>query len=177
MTELLYLYLLTSSGITSTTYGHNEVMCGDVGAPTACVKGAVTASGDTFDPDKATAAIALPANVRIRAQYIYLKMDGGTCQPIKLNDKMNPRYIGVRGFDLTPAAVKKLTGTAATDTWSGIVHVCFDDPRWYFHRTTSLGFPRYEKYSLFSLDLPIFSYTKRNIWPNANGEPRPTYSY
>lgn len=124
MPTLLEL-LITASGLVSTTYGvHGELFCGDVGKPRPCSYGAITASGDIFDPQLATAAVAAPTRTRIRPTVVYLRVDSGPCHRILVNDKMNPKWIGERGFDLTPAAVQLLTGKPATRHWSGVVHVC-----------------------------------------------------
>ncbi len=115
--------LLIASLMRSTTYGYGEFMCGDVGKPRPCEKGAITASGVEFDPTKPMAAIAAPFNMVLKAQVIGLRVEGGKCKRIHLVDKMNPRYIGKRGFDLSPAAVRLLTGDAHPG-WSGRVEVC-----------------------------------------------------
>jgi hypothetical protein len=123
----LAAYLLIASGITATTYGHGEFNCGDVESPRQCAAGAVTASGESFVPDYPSAAIAAPARLIVRGQWIKLRVDEGPCFAVRLNDKMNPRYIGTRGFDLSPAAVELLTGQPAHPRWSGRVHVCTGD--------------------------------------------------
>lgn len=120
LTELL----IVASGLHSTTYGFGETKCGDTHAPIPCAYGALTASGDVFDPDVPTAAIAAPFKLRLRAQTIWLRVPGKACHPIRLNDKLHPRWIGQRGFDLSAAAVRQLTGKPATPYWSGIVEVC-----------------------------------------------------
>lgn len=116
-------FLLIASLMRSTTYGYGELMCGDVGSPRPCEKGAITASGVEFDPTKPMAAIAAPFNFVLKAKVIGLRVEGGKCRRIHLVDKMNPRYIGKRGFDLSPAAVKLLTGDSHPN-WSGRVEVC-----------------------------------------------------
>lgn len=124
MTMELAQLLLLASLLPSTTYGYGEVMCGDIGSPRACDSSAVTASGVGFDPTRAMVAIAAPAGLRLKARVIGLRVPGGKCRKVLLADKMNPRYIGVRGFDLTPAAVALLTGKPASPVWSGRVEVC-----------------------------------------------------
>ncbi len=121
----LHELLVVASGLTATTYGHGELMCGDVGKPRACKVGAITASGEPFDPSLPTAAIAAPFTYRLQARTVYLKVPGGQCRPIRLTDKMNPRYIGKRGFDLSPKAVQLLTNEEPSRTWSGKVEVCY----------------------------------------------------
>ena len=123
MPTLLEL-LITASGLVSTTYGYGEMNCGDVGNAIACDSAAYTASGVRFEPRRPQIAIAAPANLRIRPTTVYLRLDAGPCHPVDLVDKMNPRYIGVRGFDLNPAAQALLTGKPATRHWSAVVHVC-----------------------------------------------------
>lgn len=127
MSIALKYYLTLASGLISTTYGYGERMCGDVGAAVACIAGAVTASGEEFRPQEvASAAVAAPARLRIEATEVHLKIYPGpyACRPVRVNDKMNPRWIGKRGFDLSPAAVELLTGQPATERWSGVVQVC-----------------------------------------------------
>jgi hypothetical protein len=116
--------ILLASLLRSTTYGYGELMCGDIGKARKCSKGAVTASGVVFDPSVPMVAIAAPIKLRLRAEYIGLRVPGGTCQRVLLADKMNPRYIGKRGFDLNPAALSLITGEPAHKAWSGRVEVC-----------------------------------------------------
>jgi len=92
----------------SSTYGYGEHHCGDYGEPTPCIKGTITASGDTFDPELPTAAIAAPRNLKMVSTVVYMSANGGRCVAITVNDKMNERYIGKRGFDLSPGALKAL---------------------------------------------------------------------
>ena len=110
--------------LTSTTYGYGEKMCGDPGHARTCDKGAVTASGIKLDPELPQVAIAAPASMLLKAQRIGLQVPGGKCVWVSLVDKMNERWIGVRGFDLTPGALKLLTGKPATKYWTGQVSVC-----------------------------------------------------
>jgi len=116
-------YILMASGLVSTTYGWGEKMCGDIGHPVECVKGARTASGDEFNPTVPSAAVAATTGLRMRSVLIGLRIPGGKCHHITINDKSNPRWIGDRGFDLSPAAVRLLTGEAYK-YWSGVVEVC-----------------------------------------------------
>lgn len=120
----LFELLVIASGLISTTYGYGEVMCGDIHSPRPCAAGAITASGVAFDPRLPQVALAAPTHLRLPASHIWLRVPGGECRRIALVDKMNPRYIGVRGFDLTPRAVELLTGKPATRHWSGRVYVC-----------------------------------------------------
>lgn len=124
MSQVLLELLLLASTLPSTTYGHGELMCGDVGKARKCELGAITASGVMFDPSVPSIAIAAPFGLPIEPTKVTLRLPGGKCHEVWLLDKMNPRWIGVRGFDLTPAAVELLTGKAATPYWSGVVEVC-----------------------------------------------------
>ena len=124
MTEFLLTYVIGASGLLSTVYGFGELSCGDIGSPRSCSHGAITASGEVFDPGIPSAAIFLPANVRVPGHTILLRVENGPCKRIRLNDKGAPRYTGVRGFDLSPAAVRLLTGKEPTKHWSGVVHFC-----------------------------------------------------
>lgn len=124
MNELL-LYILFATLSTSTTYGWGEMYCGNPGNPKPCVKGAITASGEELDPSRAMAAIAIPTRCTIKARWIWLRVGKRPCVKVRLADKMNSRWIGQRGFDLTPAAVYLLTGKPASRHWSGRVSVCW----------------------------------------------------
>ncbi len=117
------MYLLLASLFPSTTYGYGERMCGDPGHTRTCALGAVTASGEAFDPTVPQVALALPVVSRVRAKYVRLRAEGGVCQRVRLVDKMNARYVAVRGFDLNPAALKLLTGKRGPN-WSGRVELC-----------------------------------------------------
>lgn len=121
---MLSYYLMLASGLLSTIYGFGEWNCGDVGSPKPCAEGAITASGEDFNPQLPQVAIAAPFNMRLKAMPIWLRVEGGLCYKVQLVDKLNERYVGIRGFDLTPAAVALLTGKDATEYWSGVVHVC-----------------------------------------------------
>lgn len=116
--------LLIASGLMSTTYGHDELACGDVKTPRPCSIGAVTASGVPFDPSLPQVAIAAPERFILKHSVIGLRIKGGQCKSVNLVDKMHHRWIGERGFDLTPAAVRLITGKAPTEHWSGVLFVC-----------------------------------------------------
>jgi len=117
-------YIKLAHGLLATTYGFGEYNCGPTYDPRPCDRSAVTASGERFNPDSVTAAVAAPDNVLVRPRYIAMRVDGGSCLLVRVNDKMNPRFIGERGFDLTPAAVEYLTGEPARRDWSGRVYLC-----------------------------------------------------
>ncbi len=98
-----------------TVYGFGERMCGDVHQPKSCAAGALTASGEKFDPYVISAAIPMSKKTRIRTMKIcFLNPKKGRKVWVKVNDKKNERYIGKGGFDFSPAAYKALTGTQAT---------------------------------------------------------------
>jgi hypothetical protein len=86
--------------------------------------GQLTASGDIFNPTLPTAAIALPKNQVLRPFYLYLQVNNGACIKVLVNDKMNERWIGKRGFDLTPTTVFLSTRRWPTDSWTGSVSLC-----------------------------------------------------
>ncbi len=120
--NLVAVYLLLNSGLPSTVYGMGERMCGEKQTQ-VCDSTSITASGVPFNPLFPTAAIAIPANYRIREQTIFLRVEDGPCKKIFLTDKMNARYIGNRGFDLTPGALIAL-GEVPVSHWSKRVFVC-----------------------------------------------------
>lgn len=108
----------------ATVYGFGEMNCGNIGNPKPCMVGAFTATGDRFDPALATAAIPAPTKFRFKAFIVKIKDYMGRCRSIRVNDKSNPRWIGKRGLDLTPAAVELLTGKPAHRRWSGKLEFC-----------------------------------------------------
>lgn len=116
--------LLVAHGLLATTYGFGEMNCGDINAPHKCDKSAITASGIAFDPDIAFVAIAAPTEFNLKPTLVYLKTRTGKCHPIVIIDKMNPRYIGIRGFDVSPAGVKLLTGKEPRPDWSEPLYLC-----------------------------------------------------
>lgn len=128
METILSLYILVATHQPASTYGYGEMMCGDVGAPRTCDVGAWTASGEPFSPPAPTAAVAAPFNLKLRARWVMLRVSpeyggSGECQWIRINDKMNPRWVGRRGFDLTPGALRRL-GVRPRRNWSGRVSMC-----------------------------------------------------
>lgn len=122
--SLVAIQLFLASGLVANVYGFGEKYCGDPEQPSVCDTSAVTASGAKFSPWEPTAALAVPDNYRMRKQFIYLRIEEGDCQKILLTDKKNSRYISSRPFDLTPAAVKLLTGSWPSKSWSGKVFLC-----------------------------------------------------
>lgn len=124
----IYKYVEGGHDKTATTYGWGEMMCGDVGKARSCSEGAITASGQVFDPELPTAAIAAPFNLRMpkTGVEVYMKVEGGECTKILVNDKKNPRFIGKKPFDLTPGALRAL-GVNPTRHWSGKVLLCTQD--------------------------------------------------
>jgi len=119
---LYYIQIAFHVGF-STTYGYGENNCGDVGYPVPCTYGATTASGQPFSPDTPTAAVAAPKGVLAIPTRVYLRVGLGPCVEIIVNDKMNPRYIGTRAFDLSPGALEAL-GITPDKTWTGIIQSC-----------------------------------------------------
>jgi hypothetical protein len=115
-------FIALASGLLATTYGHGESKCGvEVAIP--CIAGARTASGEVLHADVPSVAIAAPVWLRIRARWIYLRTENSACHRVRLNDKMNSRHIGRKGFDLSPLALVMLTGKSDKH-WSGRVFVC-----------------------------------------------------
>lgn len=116
-------FILIAFTVPASTYGYGEYMCGEVEAPKACEYGAITASGQIFDPELATAAVFAPFSLRMYPVIVTMQVEGGPCVEITVNDKGNPRYIGERGFDLTPGALQKL-GVRPHPQWSGMLYPC-----------------------------------------------------
>lgn len=114
-----YAFAAQAIALPASVYGMGEVACGDAHKPVPCAEGAVTSSGEPFDPGAVTAAVFLPAQFRTRPHYINVRVEGGPCVRLWLNDKGNERFAGQRGLDLTPAAYKALTGKDAKP-WSSL---------------------------------------------------------
>jgi hypothetical protein len=119
-------YITLALKFAATIYGFGEHYCGDYDQePQPCEHGAITASGEIFDPNALTAAVPAPRNyVMRRATEIKLKKHNGKCITVRVNDKKNERFIGNSGLDLTPAVVKKITGSEAPRYWGGRVEQC-----------------------------------------------------
>lgn len=116
-------YIQLAMGLPATLYGLGEYNCGDPGKAVACLEGATTASGDPFDPNELTVAIPLPTNRILRPITICLQHPETKRQVwVKVNDKANQRWIGLRGFDVTPAVFTALTGKPARP-WSSIERI------------------------------------------------------
>jgi hypothetical protein len=128
MSITLTTYLQLASGLLATTYGWGEAMCGDPGNPRQCVSGQPTASGLPLRPQAAQAAVAVPGYIRIPPEGIYIgiRLAGRPheCHMIHLVDKMSERWIGQRGWDLTPGAVRRITGMDPVRGWSAPVELC-----------------------------------------------------
>lgn len=107
----------------SSTYGYQEWNCGDIGKPKPCDFGAITASGEVFDPELPTAAVFMPTNIVMRPVNVWMQVEDGPCVKVRVNDKGNPRYIGERAFDLSPRSLELLIGYRSP-TWSGRVTTC-----------------------------------------------------
>ena len=121
----LELLIALASGLRATTYGHGELSCGAY-PPRPCVAGEVTASGEVFVPDIPSAAVASPRGMRMRAKWIWIRIASGPtpCVKVRLNDKSHQRWLGNRGFDLSPGAVRLLTKRPPRADWSATVEVC-----------------------------------------------------
>lgn len=115
--------LIIAQGLRATTYGYGEFFCGVRGRPRPCIKGEPTSSGEEFDPDIATAALPAPGYLHFKPFYVRVKNHTGRCVSIRVNDKANPKWIGVRGLDLSPRAVELITGNAYRH-WSGKLQFC-----------------------------------------------------
>jgi len=116
--------IMTAITVFSTTYSYGEMMCGDIGKPVKCQKGAITASGIPIDGKLPIIAIAAPTRMILRPHWVHMQLEGKeSCHWLLLADKMNPRYIGKRGFDLTPSALRTL-GVTPDPTWSGNLIMC-----------------------------------------------------
>jgi hypothetical protein len=55
--------------------------------------------------------------------YVSVKAVNGACVNIRINNKANPKYVGRRGLDLTPGALR-LLGIEPTKHWSGKLEMC-----------------------------------------------------
>lgn len=120
---MIEIFLWLVSGLPATTYGYHEPNCGDIGKAKECKHGAITSSGVKFEPHKAQVAVAIPNKWRIRPKYIYIRTKTSPCVEVHLVDRMNERYVGKRGFDVTPAVLVKL-GIKPTKHWSDKIYVC-----------------------------------------------------
>jgi hypothetical protein len=112
----------TVYGVVDHRTGKPEKMCGEA-IPIPCDNKATTASGQQFNPESMTAAVPMPKNRIIRPMMICLQnQDTNRKIWVLVNDKANPRWQGVRGFDITPAVFKALTGEIARP-WSKIENI------------------------------------------------------
>jgi hypothetical protein len=90
----------------------------------ACIVGiSRTASGELLQKNIPSAAIPMPKKMKIIPFWLNLKTKNGPCVSIRINDKASPSIIGKRGFDLSPAALKALTGIVSKH-WSGQLFLC-----------------------------------------------------
>lgn len=106
-------------------YGLGEKgFCGDIHRPVACDRNATTASGQRLDPDAITGAVPLGKSFIMRPKTICVLDYRGREINININDKKNPRFINRKGLDLTPAAVRAITGKPVTKYWSGKLQAC-----------------------------------------------------
>ena len=117
-------YILIASNLVAYTFGYNERKCGDVHHAVSCSNGATTASGEAFKPNLiASAAIPLPKKMKMKTVIIRLKAENGECVSIRVNDKASEKWLGKRGFEFTPAALRKL-GITPSKHWSGNISFC-----------------------------------------------------
>jgi len=117
-------YIVLAGSLVAFTFGYSEKRCGDINHPVACSIGATTSSGEKFNPLLiASAALPLPRRLKMRALTIKFKAKNGKCVPIRINDKSPEKWIGKRGFELTPAALRIL-GITPSKKWSGRVELC-----------------------------------------------------
>lgn len=117
------LYILLAVLNLSTTYGHGEWNCGDIGEPRPCAAGAVTASGEAFLPSAPSMAVPAPTELRWRTEVVGIEAADGQCQEVRVNDKANPRYIGNRGFDVTPGVLRVIDAEHGR-RWRGRIRLC-----------------------------------------------------
>jgi hypothetical protein len=118
-------YIDKAIDLPATVYGLGEYMCGDIGKPKKCAAGAKTASGETLHPMSVmSAAIPAPTNLKMKVSHIEIKVNGGKCVSVRINDKANPRWIGRRGLDLTPVVIHSSTGVWPSRHWKGKVERC-----------------------------------------------------
>jgi len=126
MIKLWWLILLAIES-PATTYGYGEPFCGDIGNPKPCLKGAITASGEVFDPEIPTAAVPAPTGFKLSKPInIWVRLPDQTCVKVRINDKSNPRWIADRGLDLSPKAVELLTGER-TKHFKQKIELCIDN--------------------------------------------------
>lgn len=118
-------YIHRSHGTMATVYGFGEKMCGDPGRARRCNQFAITASGQKFDPRKASAAIALPPKFKMPSEGIdvWMRLEEGPCIKININDKKNYRFSKTRPIDLSVGAVRALGGDPHKG-WGGKVFLC-----------------------------------------------------
>lgn len=125
MLESLFQFILAAHNSIATVYGYSESYCGVNGAAVKCEKGAVTSSGEIFDPEIATMALAVPNDILIRPTMVVIRIESGPCRAIRLNDRKNENAAHTESrWDLTPAAILVLGGKP-TPTWSGRIYLCF----------------------------------------------------
>lgn len=119
-------YIELAFTLLATTYGYGEKMCGDVGHAVRCRSGIPTASGIPFDTSRPQLAVAAPAILRMERREAWIRLDqpGAPCVHVEIVDKMAERWIGLRGFDLNPAALRLLMPDGAGPEWSGRVRRC-----------------------------------------------------
>lgn len=119
MKAIFLSFLMLATEHRSYVYGFGEMSCNG-----RCLEGiSVTASGDTLSKDIPSVAVPLPKNVPLEVVWIGLKTETGKCTLVKVNDRTSTRLVHKRGFDLSPAALKALTGIVSKH-WSGQLFLC-----------------------------------------------------
>ena len=125
MSEIIDTHIEIAMVQEAQVYGLGEKgFCGDPHRPVACDHNAFTATGDRLNPDALTGAVPLGKRYIMRPRTICVLDYRGRELKILINDKKNARFINKKGLDLTPAAVKAITGQPATKYWSGRIQAC-----------------------------------------------------
>ena len=120
MKAIFLSFLMLATQHTSFTYGFGEHSCSNG----HCIEGvSVTASGDTLSRNIPSVAVPLPKNIPLEVGWIGLKTKTGKCTLVKVNDRTSTSLVHKRGFDLSPAALKALTGNISKH-WSGQLFLC-----------------------------------------------------
>lgn len=117
--KAMLFYIMLATQHNSFTYGFGERSCHG-----PCIVGvSKTSSGEILSHDVPSAAIPVPRKMRFKPFYLWLKTHNGKCTKIRINDKTSTSLIRKRGFDMSPAAQKALTGKVSRH-WSGKIKLC-----------------------------------------------------
>lgn len=126
MLEVFMAYVLLASNHVSYVYGFGENSCHG-----PCTEGVSrTASGDLLSKNIPSVAVPIPKGIPLQIMWIGLRTQNGKCTLVKINDRTSYALVGKRGFDLSPAAQKAITGIRSK-TWSGRLELC--DPAPAYH--------------------------------------------